>query len=196
MRIIPSRSYRRMPWKNGGGETIEIAISPAGASLDTFEWRVSMARVEAPGPFSIFPQIDRTLAILQGAGIRLRLSGEEVRLGPESEPYDFPGDIPVDAILTDGPITDLNVMTRRGSVRHRLRRIPMSGAKALSSEADEMLVLAHEGFVRVESGGASFDVAAGDAAVWDEPGPGTLVVAPVSSAATLYVMEFWRERMR
>ena len=73
MRIIPAGSYRRMPWKNGGGETIEIAVSPEGATLDAFDWRVSMARVERPGPFSVFIGVDRTLALLDGEALALRI---------------------------------------------------------------------------------------------------------------------------
>ena len=41
MRILRAPDYRRMPWKNGGGETTEIAVFPAGAGLDDFDWRVS-----------------------------------------------------------------------------------------------------------------------------------------------------------
>lgn len=68
MRLIRSASYRRQPWKNGGGETIEIAAHPVGATTDNFDWRISMARVEGDGPFSTFPDIDRTLTILEGMG--------------------------------------------------------------------------------------------------------------------------------
>src|SRR5690348_16103916 len=71
MRIIRSSDYRRMPWKNGGGETVEVTIAPEGASLDAFDWRVSMARVASSGPFSRFPGVDRTLAVLAGGGMRL-----------------------------------------------------------------------------------------------------------------------------
>ena len=62
--ILTASSYRRMPWKNGGGETVEIAVSPEGAALSEFDWRISMATVATDGPFSIFPGIDRTLSIL------------------------------------------------------------------------------------------------------------------------------------
>ena len=48
MRTLREADYRRMPWKNGGGETIEMMVSPAGASFDTFDWRVSMAYVGEP----------------------------------------------------------------------------------------------------------------------------------------------------
>lgn len=55
MKSLHARDYKRMPWKNGGGETVEIAIFPADASVETFEWRISMATVANDGPFSIFP---------------------------------------------------------------------------------------------------------------------------------------------
>jgi environmental stress-induced protein Ves len=69
MRKLAPPSYRTMPWKNGGGTTIEIARSPEppeGAGLDDLDWRVSMARVDGPGPFSRFEGVDRTLAVLDG----------------------------------------------------------------------------------------------------------------------------------
>ena len=65
--LIPQSGFSVMPWKNGGGTTIEIAVSPHGAGLDDFDWRVSMAHVASHGPFSLFPNIDRTLAVLSGA---------------------------------------------------------------------------------------------------------------------------------
>jgi environmental stress-induced protein Ves len=39
------------PWKNGGGVTREVAAFPAGAGLDAFVWRVSIADVAQAGPF-------------------------------------------------------------------------------------------------------------------------------------------------
>ena len=71
MRILRASGHKRMPWKNGKGETIEIAVFPEGASVDTFDWRISMAPVASNGPFSVFPGIDRTLSILTGDGMML-----------------------------------------------------------------------------------------------------------------------------
>ena len=61
--------------------------TPEGASLDTFDWRISMARVASDGPFSEFPGIDRTLAVVEGSGMVLTIgdqrAGDAVtRLGP------------------------------------------------------------------------------------------------------------------
>ena len=124
MRILRAEDHKRMPWKNGGGETVEIAVFPDGAGLDDFDWRVSMARVEGDGPFSSFPGIDRTLAILDGAGMVLEVDGQpSLRLTLETGPHAFPADASTSAQLIDGTVTDLNVMTRRGKVEHSVKRI-------------------------------------------------------------------------
>jgi environmental stress-induced protein Ves len=193
MRVIPAHSYRRMRWKNGGGETIEIAIEPERASLDAFDWRVSMARVASSGPFSIFPQVDRTLAILEGAEMILRLPGEaEVPLGQGSQPYAFPADIPVDATLTNGEITDLNVMTRRGRLRHCMRRMQIAGPMSLSVGADKVFILAHQTAIQVRADGTLAHLAASDSVIVD--GSETAIeVAPALAAATIFVVEFWNQ---
>lgn len=118
--LVARRDYRRMPWKNGGGETVEIARFPEGVDLGSFDWRISMATVASDGPFSSFPGIDRTLAVLDGEGLRLhRGEGPEI-LTCGGEPLAFPADVPTVAQLIDGPIADLNLMTRRGIFIHRM----------------------------------------------------------------------------
>ncbi|WP_411035316.1 HutD family protein [Shinella sp. BYT-45] len=120
-RLLRNGDHRRMPWKNGGGETVEVAVHPEGAGLSDFGWRVSMATVASDGPFSVFPGIDRTLAVLSGDGMALAIEGLGERLlTPQSAPLAFPADAPTTARLTGGPVTDLNVMTRRGRFVHVL----------------------------------------------------------------------------
>src|SRR5688572_25695921 len=100
MRIVRAADCRVMPWKNGGGTTTEIAVHPESAGLGDFLWRVSMARVESDGPFSAFPGIDRTLTILNGAGILLTVDGRDaIALTPDSAPFAFPGVAPAAATL-------------------------------------------------------------------------------------------------
>ena len=123
MRILRASDYRRMPWKNGAGETVEIAVFPVSSSVENFDWRISMASVVADGPFSMFPGIDRTLSILEGEGLSLSVEGREtVSLQTDSTPYSFPADMPTTARLKAGAVTDLNVMTRRGRFTHRVER--------------------------------------------------------------------------
>jgi uncharacterized protein len=124
LKIIRASDCRTTPWKNGGGSTTEIAAEPAGASLDTFDWRISLAQVASDGPFSEFPGIDRTLAVLKGSGLALTIGNDApATLERGSDPISFAGDIATSARLVAGEITDLNVMTRRGRFGHRLRRI-------------------------------------------------------------------------
>lgn len=112
-----------MPWKNGGGVTVEIAVFPPDASVDNFDWRISTASVVSDGPFSVFAGIDRTLSVLQGDGITLSVEGlNDQQLKGETPPFSFPADSPTSAKLLGCAITDLNVMTRRGCFTHRVSR--------------------------------------------------------------------------
>lgn len=145
MRLLRNNDHRRMPWKNGGGETVEVIVHPEDASLSDFGWRVSMATVASDGPFSVFPGIDRTLAVLSGDGMDLTIEGLGDRLlTPASAPLPFPADAPTTARLTGGPITDLNVMTRRGAFGHTLTHHVVKGSTALPASSGERLLLALE----------------------------------------------------
>lgn len=114
-------------WKNGGGSTHEIATFPPGATLDTFDWRLSIAQVETNGPFSHFEGIDRTLAVITPGALRLTsASGPTIVLDQNSAPYAFSGEALIDGELLGAPISDLNLMTRRsrhlGSLKRRVLR--------------------------------------------------------------------------
>jgi environmental stress-induced protein Ves len=153
-RIIGQHECRRMPWKNGGGETIEIAVFPPAADLDEFDCRVSMATVAADGPFSIFPEIDRTLCVLSGNGISLALHGRaSLALDRHSAPFSFPADIPAVARLTDGPIADFNVMTRRTGWRHTVERHRMDAGMeiGLGPSATPTIVFCQRGVVHAHA---------------------------------------------
>ena len=192
MRIIRSSEYRRMPWKNGGGETVEIAVSPAGAALDAFEWRVSMAHVATSGPFSRFPGVDRTLAMLAGGGIRLSVGGRAaVSLGRDTPPFAFSGDDLAEAELIDGAIDDLNVMTRRASHRHRLRRSTATSSMSLRREGDLLLVLARGAGARARTGREEYVLAAGDTILMDRTDEPRVEIAP-TAAMELYRIDLWR----
>ena len=169
MKILRSAAHKRMPWKNGGGETVEIAISPEGAGLADFDWRVSMATVASDGPFSIFPGIDRTLSILEGNGMRLLIEGRDpVVLTQESDPLAFAADIAVSATLPDGAITDLNVMTRRSTLRHAVARIEIDGEKRQEFTRGSFMLLCANGNVTVHAGPERTELSAGDALLFEE----------------------------
>jgi environmental stress-induced protein Ves len=107
------------PWKNGGGSTTELWCEPPGAGLEDFVWRVSVARIASDGPFSLFPGVDRIIALLQGGGVRLSGADGETQatLTTPLTPFVFPGELPVTATRLGGDSLDFNVMTRRGQAQ-------------------------------------------------------------------------------
>ncbi len=117
-KLITADSLPSMPWKNGAGTTRELLKFPASATIDTFDWRISLAAVATSGPFSLFPDIDRTMIVTDGQGIEL----DGIVLRRTDDPFAFPGEFPYRASLIDGPIADLNVMTRRTRFSHLVRR--------------------------------------------------------------------------
>lgn len=133
---LADRVFR--PWKNGGGQTAEIAVSPTGAGFDDFDWRISTAVVAASGPFSEFAGVDRVLAVVEGGAMVLSLGGQEHRLDAGSAPFAFPGDVPVTARVEGEPLLDFNVMVRR-PLRASVSRGPLDPARR---EADTRARLA------------------------------------------------------
>ncbi len=120
MRFVPSSEFHAMPWRNGLGTTREVARSGAG---EAFDWRISIATVTGSGPFSGFPGIDRTIAVLQGDGMLLDIDDHSHELLGSSPPLSFAGDAVAYARCIGDETTDLNVMTRRGAYRHELTRV-------------------------------------------------------------------------
>lgn len=112
------------PWKNGGGETAEIVVSPPGADFGTFDWRISTAVVAASGPFSVFPGVDRVLTVLEGGAMVVSTVGHESRLDAACGPFAFPGDLPAVARLEGEALLDFNVMVRR-PLRAQVKRGPL-----------------------------------------------------------------------
>lgn len=152
MRILRAADYRRMPWKNGKGETVEVAVFPSDRSIDNFDWRISMATVAENGPFSVFEGVDRTLSVLSGDGIALSIEGQDtvdLRIG--SAPHAFPADAAASARLLGTVITDLNVMTRRGRFRHKVGTI--TAPSTLGPVDGTVLVLCQSGFLEISAGG-------------------------------------------
>jgi uncharacterized protein len=132
-RVFRNEDLVRVPWKNGGGATAEIAAFPESSGFEAFGWRISMADVASDGPFSLFPGIDRTLILVEGDGIELDVEGIAYPLDKATPKLSFSGDDITIGRLLSGPIRDLNVMTRRGQFRHRARFIE-SGVALLSDD--------------------------------------------------------------
>lgn len=189
--VLRAASYRRMPWKNGGGETSEIAVFPPGATLDTIDWRISMAVVAQDGPFSIFSGIDRTLCILDGQGMELDFGGDGGKriVTRDTAPFHFPADLPVQARLLKDAITDLNVMSRRDHYRHSVDRLVIDGHLSVDINAHQSLLLCEHGTVTCSIGrNEAFQLGARDSALMLEP-PGIIELSTAPSSAAVYLIQ-------
>lgn len=161
--LLPAASRAPQPWKNGGGLTWPVAVSPENASLDGFDWRLSLAVIEAGGPFSAFSGIDRLMLVLDGR-LQLNIAGAgQLVLDETGEAASFPGDADVTAALPDGPVADLNLMVRRGRFTGVLERRRVQSQAAIICQ-DTTFVLARAGGLTAMLGGESCVLEAGDAA--------------------------------
>jgi environmental stress-induced protein Ves len=132
-KLIPFASLSAAPWKNGGGTTTEIAIGPPGASLHNFDWRISLASIAHSGPFSNFPGIDRTLALVDGPGFILDIDGcRHLLLDIDDSTVSFAGEAAASATLDGAGALDFNVMTRRAVCQHKFGRRRVNGSAAFA----------------------------------------------------------------
>lgn len=153
---LPASTRTAKPWKNGGGIVWDVAMHDDRPeethAFARFLWRVSIAEVASEGPFSVFPGIDRTIAILKGDGMRLVVGDTApATLTPTSPALAFPGDVATSATLTSGPVLDLNVMVRRGEAEAKMTRLDLLAGERLTLPAVRMLVFCGEA-VTVQSG--------------------------------------------
>lgn len=124
-RVIPANDYQRLRWRNGAGWTREIHAE-GGADWD---WRLSIAEIEADAPFSCFPGVDRELVLLSGNGLRLRFDDGDVQtLLPPYQRLRFEGERALQGELLDGRTEDFNLMWRRDRVAAQLWHRPLVGA--------------------------------------------------------------------
>ncbi|CAH0446968.1 Protein Ves [Ralstonia syzygii subsp. syzygii] len=194
MRLLLPETMRRMPWKNGGGITTEIAIAPPGATLDAFDWRISTARVEAAGPFSHFAGIDRSLSVIAGGCLTLhRADGEAVTLAPGGASVCFAGEAEIHATL-DAPLSDFNVMTRRGAWAHQADTLAMAAGerRALQPVQPGMqwMIYCAQGRLSVGVPDARAMPVPQGAAIWlDAPGGSETLIAEADSAG--YLVGLW-----
>jgi environmental stress-induced protein Ves len=159
LELLPADDRAPVPWRNGGGVTFEIAAEPVGAA--DFAWRLSLAIIEAEGPFSEFPEIDRTLLVAEGR-IELGVADRAPRFyGAADEAAQFPGDIPSAALLPDGPAAAFNLMTRRGAWTGTLERRVVEGAATVICQ-DVTLVLAPSGGLSAQLRAERLALRAGD----------------------------------
>jgi environmental stress-induced protein Ves len=162
--LDPSQ-YRRTPWKNGGGVTVDIA------GQDDV-WRFGRTPITAPGPFSDYAGFDRLQVLVAGQGLVLDTPAGEIDVRTPFEPVRFAGETPIVSRLEAGPVEVVNLIGARARVRIALE--VLKTGSALAVEAGTHLVYAAHGAGALEVDGMSCRLAADHAVRIDATAPTTI----------------------
>jgi hypothetical protein len=187
LQIIRKASFKATPWKNGGGITHEALRVPA--SGDPFRWRVSVAHIDASGPFSEFAEYNRKMVLLQGTGVELRFAdGVNKSLRNVGELVEFDGAISAQCELIKGPCVDLNLMVNKShAVAARVERFIESVA-VKASRTETLLIFPIDRRVTLEiTLGKTVTLEPWDLAVLSQGGGRINRLGAVSAAAATSV---------
>jgi environmental stress-induced protein Ves len=149
MKILRASSSRSVPWKNGGGMTREILREPAEPAA--FDWRLSLATIDSPGPFSAFDGYHRTLVLVTGAGVELNFSQHGTsRLSTPGQTVSFDGAWQTSCTLLDGSSTDLNLIVSAERAQSTSRSAPLTEAQVIQTAGwSEVFVCCLSGTMRL-----------------------------------------------
>ena len=140
MHIVRQSQFKASPWKNGGGITHEAMRVPERG--DAFRWRLSVAHIDASGPFSDFAGYARTMVLLRGAGIALKLSdGTRRIMRAAGDVARFDGALSVECELLNGPCVDLNLMASNTMEPVHARVERLHGSLSYAAGKDESIVV-------------------------------------------------------
>jgi len=171
-RHLKAADFVRQPWKNGGGITTELAACDEGGHR---VWRLSLADVAESGPFSDFTGYERTIMLVEGAGMELALEGRATApLHQRYVPFVFDGAIPAHCTLVSGPVKDLNLMVRREQARGGLEVIEPHHVRGRSIDARWTLAYALRGWTRISAGDGQWTLAPGELLRFDDAVPAPL----------------------
>jgi uncharacterized protein len=111
--VISLAAAKEQVWRNGGGTTREL-LTRSKLNSDDWQYRISVAEVNADGPFSFFESTQRHFCVLSGHGVDLIVDGAPHRVTKYCDALSFSGEAKVACSLVDGPTSDLNFMVRTG----------------------------------------------------------------------------------
>ncbi len=112
MQRLTNTDYRRVPWKNGLGSTLELA-SDATTPGGPWTWRFSLADVPSRAAFSHFPGINRHLAVLDGQGMTVDRDGAHIMIPREGVAFEFAGEDDIVGEPLGADVRDVNLMVDR-----------------------------------------------------------------------------------
>jgi environmental stress-induced protein Ves len=125
--------------------------------MSDFVWRVSLADVAEPGPFSRFEGVDRIITLVEGPGMVLTVDGTAHTVAEQYAPFPFSGEATTACRLLGGPLVDFNVMVRRGRAAARVEIVRDRVAVSVSAPETTLLVVVLDGSAVFEASGLVLD---------------------------------------
>ncbi|MGH6641091.1 MAG: HutD/Ves family protein [Bradyrhizobium sp.] len=129
--------FRHMPWKNGGGVTIDIAVAMlpgfAPGGWEGMVWRFSRTAIVTPGPFSDLSGFDRQMALISGQGLVLETADREIDVRQPFRPVQFAGETAIVSRLEAGPVEVVNLIGDRSRVSIDLSCLSGGATKACAA---------------------------------------------------------------
>lgn len=141
-RILTPSHYRRLPWKNGLGSTLEIATDATEPGAP-WTWRLSFADVPSRAPFSNFPGIDRHIAVLDGVGLALERGAERIDVPCDGLAFAFAGEDAIAGEPIGSGVRDANLMLDRSAWTGTLEILRIGAPRAIAINSDVALIHVH-----------------------------------------------------
>jgi environmental stress-induced protein Ves len=181
MIVMRESSYRAVPWKNGGGVTREILRVPPEPTA--FDWRLSLATIASPGPFSAFDGYHRILVLVRGPGVELDFGQHgRTKLTLPGQMVSFDGAWQTSCTLLDGPSTDLNLIVSKERTLAESRSVQLAGAELIqTAQWPQTLVCCISGAVRLTNTAGEVQDLSGVDVARCSPSDGTITCSPRDS---------------
>ncbi|MDE3321904.1 HutD/Ves family protein [Acinetobacter nosocomialis] len=184
--LIRADQYTKMLWKNGAGFTLEIARSQGEAD---FDWRISMADVTTSGPFSLFPNKQRIISVLDGQGIVLYVDELPAKTLNQGDIFAFHGESQVQSELVNGAIRDLNLIYDPAKFHARFQWLNDAAEQAFISSADLIFIFNQGSETQVNVDDHSVQIAAHETLKIEKKSGVTSINFPKKQLKSCYVIE-------
>ena len=184
--VFKADQYTKMLWKNGAGYTLEIARNVGDAD---FDWRISMADVTTSGPFSLFPNKQRIISVLNGQGMVLHVDDLPANKLNQGDIFAFHGESQVQSELVDGAIRDLNLIYDPTKFHARFQRVESIEEQTFLSSADLIFIFNSGSDTEVMIEDKAFLLAAHETLKIEKTTTITSVNFPQNWAKNCYVIE-------
>ncbi|KKC43932.1 HutD family protein [Acinetobacter sp. V2] len=184
--LIRADQYTKMLWKNGAGFTLEIDRSQGEGA---FEWRISMADVTTSGPFSLFPNKQRIISVLDGKGMVLHVDDLPAKTLNQGDIFAFHGESQVQSELVDGAIRDLNLIYDPAKFHARFQWLNDAAEQAFISSADLIFIFNQGGETQINVDDHSVQLVAHETLKIGKNAGVTSISFPKKQLKSCYVIE-------